>query len=171
MSTELKRPERAFRVVWYVSVFNVILCSLPLEWLGVSWWQGGPALGFTAWWCVWGLGFFSGPEWAAAGVKDGFSGTKTSFLYWTVTDRWPRVLIGLWMGLTILWRFPEFGGPELVLTDWLEPLSLWDLPGLGFTAWLPVHYWRKGIKGPVDHAVIWAAKRIGLAALLEKIRG
>lgn len=153
MAKQQRPPEKHFRAVWYISMAQVAIVSLPLEYLGIGWW---PA--FTRDLGIWAFAWFLSSEWSAGGVRGGFVGTKTGFLYWTVTDRWPRVLLGLWMGLVIIWRFPT----ELYLN--------WIL-GVPMTLWLPPHYWRSGMKGPIDHAAIWFAERVGLDKLIKRVRG
>ena len=145
-------PEKHFGAVWYTQSLLLFICALPLEFVGVEVW---PA--FTAWLGIFTFGFFLGPEWAAGGVRGGFTGTFTGWLFWKVTDRWPRVLLGLGFGLLMIWRFPTVWHFNLIF-------------GVPFTLWLPVHYWRRGMLGPVDHFFIWLAKRLGIAKLIERVR-
>lgn len=162
-----KPPDAHFRAIWYVSMFHVVLLTLIAaahEFGVISAEQTVRDL------AIWSFAWFLSPELAAGGVKAGYDGTKTGFLFWTVTDRWPRVLIGLWMGLLIFWCLPNdmFGLPTFDLfIEW----GFGRIVGAGMTAWLPVHYWRRGIKGPVDHAVFWLAERTGLDKLVRRIRG
>lgn len=166
-----RKPERHFRRVWELSMVNVVLCSLPLDVLGwVPWWEW-----FATGLAVHGFAWFLGTEWAAGGVEDPYGGTKTNWLYWTITDRWPRVLLGAYIGLVLWWRYPEFGTMFTLPGDrswWLigSDVGVNDVLGLGMTMWLPPHYWRQGMKGPVDVAVIWFAERTGLAKLFGRVR-
>jgi hypothetical protein len=160
----MRPPEKHFRVIWNISMLHVaILSALWIhELLGLSLFDPTLVIRDLA---IWAMAWFLAPEWAAGGVKRGLEGTKTGFLYWTVTDRWPRVLLGVWMGQLVMWNFPNdaFGSP-----DWL-PLGY--IAGVGLTLWLPPHYWASGTKGPVDRFFGWLGGRLGYKKFLKKIRG
>lgn len=155
----MSRTEPHFSAVWFVSMFNVLLLSLPLGLLG--WVPSWPI--FTAYYSMFAFGFFLGPEWAAGGVKTGYTGTKTSWIFQKIHDRWFRILLGVWMGALMLWRFPEM------------PLYLDDIIGWGFLTWLPFHYISPGLtEGPVWDNLAWFAEKLHLERVLdwieEKIR-
>ena len=135
------------------------IAALSVLWLATLWFELDWVIRDLA---VWSFAWFLSSEWSAGGVRHGFEGTKTGFLYWTITDRWPRVLLGLYMGQMIFWLFPD---------DFLgAPFPAGKVLGGIMTLWLPPHYWRSGMKGPVDHAAIWIGERLGLKRLFERIR-
>lgn len=135
-------PHRDFAVHWYITYALLVVCSLPLGYLGwVSWW---PEL--TEAIMLLGLGIFIGVENLAKVARSmGYSGTKTSFTFWKIDDPsapvWAaavRSLVGLWMGLVILWRLPP--GPQAFWgLGWIQVIF-----GGFFVTWLPYHLvWSK----------------------------
>ena len=145
-----RAPHPDFRKAWQVSFANVLLCALPLDIvLGMNWWTG-----FTAAWCMLGLGWFAAAEYLARVARAmGFSGTKTSLIFWIVEDDehplWAdvwRSILGLAMGLVIYWRLPHgvYLGHGLGHDLYLSNL----LVGGFFVTWLPYHYTKPGIRGP-----------------------
>jgi len=136
--------ERHFSAVWYVSMAHVAIVLLPLEWLGVERWPLW--MGYLS---VYAFGWFLSAEIAAGGGL-----TKTRWLFRQVPERYIRVPLGIVMALAMHWRFPDW---------WLFDLISW-----GFDFWLPVHYWRRGMLGPVDHVVMFLGRLIGLDHLLEQ---
>lgn len=146
--TSVRPPSPTFSKVWYVSMLNVVLASLPLEFLGVEWWPL-----FAGYWVMFGLGWFGSAEWVASDVRTGFSGTKTSWIFWKIDDSeapWralvARVLLGLYIGFAIWWRVPEFWYLD-------EALSVF------FITWLPYHYIKPGFRGPWEKLAAWVAGR------------
>lgn len=142
--------EPHFSKVWYVSTFNVALLTLPLDLL-FNWSQWTV---FCWFYSVFALGFFLGPEWAAAGVRDGYSGTKTSWMFARVKETWVRVILGVWMAAIMFWRFPEG--------------LFFDIVAWGFLLWLPFHYAKRGSEGPFWEAVIRLLERAGIAAWFKR---
>lgn len=147
-------PEPHFARVWFISMFNVLLLSLPLGALGwVPEWNI-----FAQFYSVFAFGFFLGPEWAAGGVRSGYTGTKTSYIFWKFKERWVRIALGIWMGILMLWRFPEM------------PLYLDDIIGWGFLTWLPFHYISPGLtEGPVWETLGKIAEKLHLERVLKWI--
>lgn len=134
-----KPVERHFSFIWYMTVVEAVVASLPLElfWWG-RWWLA-PARGVA----LFALGQFWGAEFSAQGVKDGYAGTMTAWTYSRIGDRPWRVAFGVWLSVLIGWR----------IAPWL---------GVLFLAWLPLHYYRAGIVGPVDRAVRWIGAKLGI---------
>ena len=137
----VRQPERHFSVVWHISMANVaLLTALVLV-------PGVPRSVVTHY-AVFAFGWFLSSEWSAGGVKRGFSGTKTAWLYYHVREDFVRVLIGVWMGVLMFVAFPA---------HWT-----FRVLAAGFTLWLPAHYAGHGTTGPVDWLARWLGRITGL---------
>lgn len=145
-------PHPDFGKHWYMTYILLAICSMPLGYLGwVDWWPV-----FASYACVYGLGIFTAAENLAKVARSmGFSGTKTSWTYWKIDDSdqpwWAdtvRSLLGLWMGLVVLWRLPP--GPEAFWgLGWIQVIV-----GGFFVTWVPYHMvWPKD--GPWERFGSW----------------
>jgi hypothetical protein len=136
----MTKPEgRHFSAVWYALIIGAVLSTLPIDVLGL-WlpWTGiARALAMLA------FGMFLGAEFSAPDVQEGEAGTMTNWIYSRVHETFWRISIGVWLSLLIAWR----------INPWL---------GLVFLAWLPIHYWRAGVAGPMDRLLRWIARRFGI---------
>jgi len=140
----MSSPEPHFDKVWYVSMANValltVLLFLPVPRAVVTHY----AVGAFAW--------FLSAEIAAGGVRAGYSGTKTSWLFHRVEGDTLRVGLGVWMGVLMFLTFPA---------HWAFRV----LAG-GFLLWLPKHYTHRGAQGPVDRLARWIGRWTGLDRIL-----
>lgn len=136
----MTQPEaRHFSFVWYVLIIGAALTSLPLTELGLwpHWTQVAHDIAVLL------FGVFLGAETSARDVREGEAGTMTNWIYSRVHEVFWRIAIGLWLSLLIGWR-----------------INLWL--GLLFLAWLPIHYWREGVPGPMDRFFRWLGRRFGI---------
>lgn len=126
--------EKHFSRIWYVSMANVAICLMPLGLLGwVPDWSY-----FMTYFSVFTFTWFLGPQLAAGGVKTGFQGHKTDWLYEKFQSRWTRVPWAFVFSGVSFWRLPEF-------------LYLNIIIGSVLLLWLPWHYWSKQTVSPVDY--------------------
>ena len=126
--------EKHFSRIWYVSMANVLVALLPLGLLGlVPEWDY-----FMTYFSIYAFTWFLGPQLAAGGVKDGFAGHKTDWLYDRVPKRWMRVPLAFVFAGVALWRLPEWAFMNIIIASILA-------------GWLPWHYWSRETVSPVDH--------------------
>lgn len=134
-----KTEGKHFSFVWYALIIGAVICSLPFDVIGwLPWWT---QVAHTD--ALLMFGMFLGAELSAPDAAEDTAGTMTNWIYSRVHEKLWRVLIGIWLAGLIIWRI------ELYL-------------GLLFLAWLPIHYSREGIIGPVDKAIRWIGKRLGI---------
>ena len=67
----------------------------------------------------------------------------TNWIYSKVHETAWRIGIGVWLSVLIMYRI------NLYL-------------GIVFLLWLPIHYWREGVPGPMDRFFRWLGKRFGI---------
>lgn len=112
-----ERPNDDFARAWYISYAMAGLLTFPIEW----WWA--PWAAFASWFAVFMFGYFAGAELVSGGAKDG-SGTKTEFTRYRVKWEALRFLMGVWLSLLVMYRFPR-------------PWNWWM--GGALMLWLPLH--------------------------------